>query len=96
MAKALPWYREAIPKFIIHFEQEIKAEAAKGSTWLPWARYAEKMGSVTSSSLKPGEELPGHKELRDRAAEDAFWVIVYVSLVISLSNYGLVTLIIGN
>ena len=89
MAKAQPWYREAIPKFIIHFEQEIKAEAAKGSTWL---RYAEKMGTVTSSSLKPGEELPSHKELRDRAVEDAFWVIVYVSL----SNYGQVTLIIGN
>jgi hypothetical protein len=53
MAKALPWYREAIPKFIIQFEQEIKAEAAKGSTWLPWTSYAAKMGSVTGLSVRP-------------------------------------------
>jgi hypothetical protein len=51
MAKALPWYREGIPKFIIQFEHEIK-EASKGSTWLPWTSYAEKMGSVTSLSVR--------------------------------------------
>jgi hypothetical protein len=43
MAKALPWYREAIPEFIMQLEQEIKSEAAKGSTWLPWTNYAAKM-----------------------------------------------------
>jgi hypothetical protein len=53
MAKELPWYREAIPKFIIQFKQEIKAEAVKGSTWLRWERYAEKMGSVTGLSVRP-------------------------------------------
>jgi hypothetical protein len=53
MAKALPWYLEVIPKFIIEFEQEIKAEAVKGSTWLPWSSYAEKMGSVTGLSVRP-------------------------------------------
>jgi hypothetical protein len=51
MAKALPWYREVIPTFIMQFEQDIKAEAETGCTWLPWARYTEKMGSVTGSSL---------------------------------------------
>ena len=53
MAKALPWYLEAIPKFIIQFEKEIKDEAANGSNWLPWTTYAEKMGSVTGLSVRP-------------------------------------------
>jgi hypothetical protein len=53
MAKKLPWYREAIPKFIIQFEQEIKAEADKGATWLPWTSYAEKMSGVTGLSVRP-------------------------------------------
>jgi hypothetical protein len=53
MAKELPWYLEAIPKFIIQFEQEIKAEADKGATWLPWTSYAEKMSGVTGLSVRP-------------------------------------------
>ena len=60
------------------------------------SRYAEKMVSVTRASLKTDYELPSHKEFRDLASEDAFWVIVYGSLVISLSNYGQVTLLIRN
>ncbi len=52
MAKELPWYREAIPKFIIEFKEKIK-EAAKGSTWLPWTTYAEKMSGVTGLSVRP-------------------------------------------
>jgi hypothetical protein len=64
MAKAQPWYREAIPKFIIHFEQEIKTEAAKGSTWL---RYAEKIcehihtqsGRCSGSVVLPSYNLLG-------------------------------------
>lgn len=41
MAHALPWYREAIPKFIMEFEEKMKNEGAKGLTWLPWTKYAK-------------------------------------------------------
>ena len=50
MAHALPWYREAIPKFIMQFEEELKKNEAKGLIWLPWTSYSKIASSLETSS----------------------------------------------
>jgi len=52
MAQDLPWWREAIPKFIVRFESEIKQLEAKGSSWLTWSDYNKLAKSLEDGSVQ--------------------------------------------